>query len=238
MFKCRVHHGANGIIVIHEENSICNGWFGRNHIYGFSFGNGSIPQINFRKCIKRNSYSNRQRCTVASVKTLDARSWVSGGKTTIRILTTESLHNSRAETLRPDSCEPGLFLCRRQEDHDARNRNRPPTAQPDRQPEPNRSPAAQPNNRAEPNRNELPQRPLTPLPSERSQPERTTPPSEARPAAQQPQHPQPVPIKVGTTEEVSGRTAETGRETTTVAKVAGLGLNTHGILKFQGTPFF
>jgi hypothetical protein len=117
-----------------------------------SFGNGSIPQINFRKCIKRNSYSNRQPCTVASVKTLDARSWVSGGKTTIRILTTESLHNSRAETLRPDSCEPGLFLCRRQEDHDARNRNRPPTAQPDRQPEPNRTPAAQPNNRAEPNR--------------------------------------------------------------------------------------
>jgi len=72
--------------------------------------------------------------------------------------------------------------------------NRPPAVQPDRQVEPNRSPAVQPNNRPEPNRNEAAPRPLTAPPSERAQPERT-PPSEPRPAAQQPQHPQAAPTK-------------------------------------------
>jgi hypothetical protein len=89
---------------------------------------------------------------------------------------------------RPDRPEP-----KNQPESNRAEPNRPPAAQPNKQPErpeANRPPTAKPNNQPEPNRNEPAQRSQTPPPSERSQPQRTPPPAETKRPAQEQQHAQ------------------------------------------------
>jgi hypothetical protein len=55
-FKRHIHHGANGIIVIHKEHSMGNRLFGRSHkALPLVTSSDSVTQVYFRRCIKVNS---------------------------------------------------------------------------------------------------------------------------------------------------------------------------------------